>query len=68
MAEKRTEECPECGKKIETDRPRTRSRGGVYDTFFCSLRCETNYRYRQRTRNPYTGSEKRPEDVAKWDR
>lgn len=58
--------CPECGTERETDRPPTRDRGGDFEVFFCSLRCEKNYRYRQRTRNVWTGSSKDPEDVKKW--
>lgn len=58
--------CPECNTERETDRPPTRSRGGAFETFFCSLKCETNYKYRQKKRNIWTGESKKPGDVRKW--
>ena len=61
-----TVQCPECGEERETQRQPTRTKGGVFETHFCSLRCETNYKYRQKTRNVWTGKSKKPEDVSKW--
>ena len=58
-------QCPECGTERETDRTPTRTKGGVFETHFCSLKCEKNYKYRQDTRNIWTGRSKRPEDVGK---
>ncbi len=65
---KRVVKCPECGKETKTDRPRMRDKGGTYETYFCSLRCETNYRYRHNKRNIWTGEVKSPEEVVKWDK
>ena len=58
-------ECPNCGEIRETERAPTRRKGGHFDTYFCSLVCETNYRYRQSRRNRWIGKDKSAEDVRR---
>lgn len=49
--------CPECGKA-------TASRG-IGEVNYCSLMCETNYRYRVRREDPRTGNKPTSEEVKR---
>lgn len=50
--------CPECGKKLVLNDIRL--------THFCNMICETNYRYRQKHKDPLTGKLPTSERVKKW--
>jgi hypothetical protein len=51
-------ECPECGKEVIIN--------DVAQVSYCSLMCETNYRYRMKNRDIYGNMTKSSEDVKKW--
>lgn len=48
-------ECPECGKEIILT--------SIGKVGFCSLMCETNYRYRMKNRDEYGHVSRGPDDV-----
>jgi len=50
--------CPECGKVVPM--------ADIRKTHFCSMVCETNYRYRQKHIDPLTGKLPSGKSVNKW--
>lgn len=50
--------CRECGKEIMRQNVRSSNN-------FCSLMCESNFRYRMRHMDPMTGFIPEPDDVKK---
>lgn len=50
--------CPECGKVLPVM--------DIRKTYFCGLVCETNYRYKQKHRDPLTGKLPSTKEVRKW--
>lgn len=50
--------CPECGKVLPVM--------DVRKTQFCSLVCETNFRYRGSHRSILTGAKPTPKEAKRW--
>lgn len=50
-------ECPECGKTVIIN--------DIQQVQYCSLMCETNYRYRMRNKDTFGKSTKSPEEVKR---
>lgn len=50
--------CPECGKVHPVE--------DIRKTHFCDMVCESNYRYRQKHRDPLTGKTLSASTVRKW--
>lgn len=50
--------CPECKEEVYAPY--------LNQVKFCSLACETNFRYRMSHRNPMTNQTPDPEDVRRW--
>ena len=51
------DECPECGKEVIIT--------GIGKVSFCSMMCETNYRYRMKNKDSWGHTSKTPDDVKK---
>jgi hypothetical protein len=56
-AGKPVSKCPECGKTLASR--------GIGEVSYCSLMCETNYRYRKRREDPSTGMKPSPGQAKK---